>query len=61
MVTALLSGLAAAVAPSYWWWLLARFLWGAASLGMKAVKVDIVLLSASYQRGITYPAFLTRL
>ena len=49
MVTVLLpSGLAAAVAPSYWWWLLARFLWGAASLGMKAVKVDIVLLTASY-------------
>ena len=48
MVTVLPSGLGAAVAPSYWWWLLARFLWGAASLGMKAVKVNIVLLTASY-------------
>ena len=38
-----LSGLGAAFAPNYELWVVARFLWGAASLGLRAVKTVMSL------------------
>ena len=55
----MLSGIASAFAPTFEIWLCARFLWGAASLGLRAVKTVMGLeLVGSSWRAIVCVAFI---
>jgi len=55
----MLSGLVSALAPSFVIWLCARFLWGASSLGLRAVKTVMGLeLVGSSWRAIVCVAFI---